>query len=181
MTPKKLPPLDYLRQCLRCDAEEGKLYWLERPSWMFASEGAAKSINTQFAGKEAFTCPQRHGRVGRIANVQYLAHRIIYYMATGTEPSEIDHINGDPLDNRLENLRPVTHADNARNRARNFNSKAPAHGVQRRYGRFVASIKLEGRQIHLGSYATCEEAMAARAGAERVLGYHPNHGRAAAP
>ncbi len=175
----ELPDLEYLRQALDYNPATGKFTWLTRPVEQFASAQAANSCNSRTAGKEAFTAfAETHGYVGRIGGQQYVAHRIAFYMGTGQRPEgEIDHINGDRRDNRLANLRSVSHAINARNRARNRNSKHPAHGVYHRGSRWVAQIKVDGRPLTIGSFLTCEEAMAARVGAERVLDFHPNHGR----
>ncbi len=175
---KQLPPLDYLRQCLRYDAETGKLFWLARPRWMFDSDKGWKISNTKFAGKEAFTSSNDHGRHGRISDEMYSAHRIAFYLGTGSQPvGEIDHINGDPFDNRLENLRDVSKRVNQQNRSRL--PRVRAMGVKvAESGRWIACIRTGGRDIHLGTWDTFEEAAAARKAAQKVLGFHPNHGRA---
>lgn len=176
----KLPPLEHLRQAVEYNPDTGRLTWLVRPASQFASERYARMWNERYAGTPAFNIwSDQCGFHGGFSGRKYVAHRIAYYLATGIEPEgELDHINGDHGDNRLANLRPVNAAENARNRARNFNSTAPAHGVYLRpSGKFEALIKFEGRQIALGHYLTCEEAMAARVGAERALGFHPNHGK----
>lgn len=67
----------------------------------------------------------------------------------------VDHINGDTLDNRRSNLRAVTPQRNALNR------KKPT-GVSRVGNRWRSSITLNGKKVHLGYYATEEEARKAR-------------------
>lgn len=72
--------------------------------------------NNTFAGKRAFTARHERGYLrGLINGRQYRAHRIIYKMCHDTEPAFIDHINGDTGDNRLVNLRSVSHAENMQN------------------------------------------------------------------
>ena len=178
MDAKPLPPLEYLRQCLRYEPDTGHLYWLERPVSHFTDERAAKSVNSRVAGKRALTARTGGGLIGHINQVRYSAHRIAYYMGTGElPPNTIDHINGDCTDNRLANLRPATRSENSRNRARNYNATNPTHGVYAAGGKWLAKIKADGKQYVLGTFATLEEAMAARIGAERVLNFHENHGR----
>lgn len=86
----------------------------------------------------------------------------------------IDHINGDGLDCRRENLRLVTPQTNSRNRrsaARKDNRTSPYLGVNwvQRNRKFVARICVEGRSKHLGYFDTAEEANAARLDREREI------------
>lgn len=89
-------------------------------------------------------------------------HRLI------TEPKDgldVDHANGDPLDNRRANLRVCTRSQNLRN-ARHPNATG-YKGVWARNGYFRASITLGGRTKHLGPFATAEEAAKAYGDAAR--------------
>jgi hypothetical protein len=47
---------------------------------------------------------------------KHLVHRVIWYLHHGSVPDFLDHIDGNPLNNRIENLRPATKAQNAMNR-----------------------------------------------------------------
>jgi hypothetical protein len=126
-------------------------------------------------------CIKSHGYRGvRINGKLYRAHRIIWAMHTGQWPEdELDHINGDRLDNRLENLRPVSCQENMRNAKRYCNNKSGVMGVywHKAAGKWRAQIMVNGRQIHLGYFAAKEEAIAARKAAETMYGFHENHGR----
>lgn len=53
-----------------------------------------------------------------VMNAIYLLHRLIYKYHTGLDPENIDHINGDKRDNRIENLRPCTYSENKMNSRR---------------------------------------------------------------
>lgn len=77
----------------------------------------------------------------------------MYY---GREPAgEIDHINGDPSDNRIVNLREATRAQNC------ANVKGTGVRFEEKRGKWLARICVNYRQINLGRYATREEASAA--------------------
>ena len=93
----------------------------------------------------------------------------------------VDHINGDINDNRIVNLRVVTRAENSRNRKTAKNNTSGTQGVylvERDNDTFwKAEIRHNYDNIFIGSYNTREEAIIARKAAERVLGFHDNHGR----
>ena len=82
-------------------------------------------------------------------------HRIIGYCFLGLDIENpkitIDHINRNPSDNRVENLRLAT------NQQQQFN-KNPKGYTMRRNGRYQARIVINGEYIHLGTYDTFEEA-----------------------
>lgn len=159
---KELPSPQTLRKLLRYEPETGRLYWRERD-------------------KEAFTSTSTDGyRCGAIWRRTLLAHRVIWAMQHDAWPEgEIDHINGTPDDNRISNLRDVTHLDNMVNRKRPRNNKSGFMGVHwhRRKEVWRATIRVAGKSHHLGSFDNFEEACYARKQAEREFGYHPNHGR----
>lgn len=109
---------------------------------------------------------------------QYL-HRLIWVLHFGPIPAahEIDHINGNRADNRIENLRLVTRSLNLKNK-RVLRSNATGHrGVTKTAsGNFVARLYDQGKTIRLGIFQTAEQAGAARKQAEPQHGYHANHG-----
>jgi hypothetical protein len=89
---------------------------------------------------------------------------------------EADHIDGDTLNNRRENLREVTHAQNAMNSAKQQRGKVPTSqykGVSRRHNKWQACIYLNKRKLSLGTYETEEEAHEAyRRAAAEYFGEH---------
>lgn len=125
MAKKALPSPEVLRQLLRYEPDTGKLFWRERTPDQFEPgyrhpEWNCRHWNSKYAGKEAFTASRPEGyRVGRIAGNNYRAHRIIWRMVYGEDiPDFIDHINGDPSDNRISNLRLATGKQNSQNRTK---------------------------------------------------------------
>jgi len=111
----------------------------------------------------------------RLAGSSCLLHVLAWIYSTGKEPSgDIDHINGNRSDNRLENLRSVDHAVNCQNRrAAPSNSRSGLLGAsyRPRLGLFQSRITVDGKQKSLGCYPTAEEAHAAYLSAKRQL--HP--------
>ncbi|WP_312416666.1 HNH endonuclease [Shinella sp.] len=173
MADRQLPSIDLLRQLLRYDPETGKLFWLVRPVSMFtessckgtanrSAEWAHKSWNTRCAGNEAFTADSGKGyRQGSIFGRTYKAHRVIFALVYGAWPSEeVDHENVCGGDNRLTNLRAATSSQNKQNRRRAKHNTSGFKGVSwhRRKGKWAASIKMNGRQKHLGYFESGEAA-----------------------
>lgn len=82
----------------------------------------------------------------------YLHKRIL------TNDSEVDHINRNKLDNRRENLRYATSSQNKCNRALQSNNTSGYRGVYKMRTCWTAKIKLNGKQVVLGTFITKEEA-----------------------
>lgn len=72
---------------------------------------------------------------------------------------EVDHINGNPLDNRLCNLRLATSSQNKLNTANRYTNTTSYRGVTKlKSGRFKATITVNYLTVSLGTYKTAEEA-----------------------
>ncbi len=84
------------------------------------------------------------------------AHRLAWLFVYGEDPGEkmIDHINGDPADNRICNLRLAKSVDNARNRRKLEGATSSYKGVSwyKRKRKWVAQIGIDGRSTHLGYF-----------------------------
>lgn len=93
-----------------------------------------------------------------ISRQHILLHRFIF----GKCRDEIDHINGDSLDNRRSNLREATHRQNGWNTKLCCISTTMAKGVLLRpSGRWRARITYFGKRLNLGHFSTKEEASTA--------------------
>lgn len=176
MATRQLPSPEVLRQLLRYEPDTGKLFWKERgPEWFSESSYAGRATrtaewacavwNNRNAGKQAFTADNGKGyRAGTIFGVKLKAHRVCFAILTGEWPPEqVDHINGDPRDNRACNLRLAGSSQNAWNKGPYARNRTGLKGVsfKRQTKRWSASIKAHGKQRHLGYFETPEMAHAA--------------------
>ena len=102
----------------------------------------------------------------------YYIHRIAWLYVYGCWPNNhIDHINGNPDDNSIENLRDVSRKVNLQNmRKATKSSKTGILGVSESAGRFRASIRIDGKAKYLGSFDDAKTAHAAYIDAKRK--YH---------
>jgi len=172
---------------LQADFETGKLFWRHRTPDMFPCdsnpESQCASWNTKYAGKPAFTANSHGYRAGTIFDRMHLAHRVLWLLHTGFWPEEdIDHVNGNRSDNRIENLRSVPHVENQKNMCRGIRNKSGVVGVCwcGQINRWRANIRVAGSLMHLGYFAVFDDAVSVRKAAEVQYGFHVNHGKAAA-
>lgn len=156
---------DGLRKSLSYDPSSGLLTWLP---------------GTRFAGRTAgYTTKRGHLIITR-TGVTFLAHRVAWFLYYGNWPSKgIDHIDGDPSNNRIENLRDVGQSDNNRNKCLRKDSSTQVTGVSwcKVAKKWRAYINISGKPHRLGYFEDFQAAVDARKAAEPLHGYHPNHGR----
>lgn len=157
---KTLPGADVLHEMFYYDGE--KLWWKRRPASHFANARAEKIFNTSHAGNEAGRVDKNGRRAVKVfAKYQYV-HRVIWAMNRGDVPKIIDHVDGNPLNNSLDNLRPATHSQNMANskpRKRMAGQLGVPRGVfKMKSGRYKAVLCNLGKITHLGCFATAEEA-----------------------
>ncbi|RQS79777.1 HNH endonuclease signature motif containing protein [Burkholderia seminalis] len=121
--------------------------------------GGRKQYPWRPAGKGYLVHTYRSGSI-------YL-HQAVWLYHHGVVPPMLDHINGDPNDNRVENLRPCTNSQNQLNSCRKVSNRSGHKGVVFHANcpgkPWQAKITVDGRRISLGYYATVEEAGAAYA------------------
>ena len=120
----------------------GVLFWKE--------DRRSRKIKGKVAGHIDSTGYVRINTGGK----KYLAHRIIYIYHYGDIFSglSVDHINRVKNDNRIENLRLVTHQEN------NFNKGAKGYYFMASRNKYIAHIAVNGTKIHLGCYDEEDEA-----------------------
>lgn len=180
------PSQAQLLQLLDYDPETGRMTWRPRSPDMFSAgaqsaEHACKRWNARFAGKQAFAELAVCGYLrGCIDGRRYRSHVIAWIISTGRHPEgDVDHINGDPLDNRIANLRDVPHAINLRNAKQWSHNRSGHNGVywSTRYGKWEAEAKVNKRKRYLGRFDRIEDAIAARKSFDAEHGFTARHGK----
>ena len=137
-----------------------------------ASDNAKKGDVAGMVDKKGY-------RMVRVDYILLKVSRIIYAMHHGDpEERDVDHINQDRSDDRIENLRLVTHQVNQRNQAKHKSNKSGFTGVSwnKENRKWDARINNEVRKIYLGRFKKKRDAIFRRKIAEIAYGYHPNHG-----
>lgn len=166
MRPITSEDLVLLKECLSLDVESGELRWRKKI--------AKKIVVGSIAGRV-----RDDGYRGiQIMGKRFLAHRIVFAMINGKCIGEIDHINGETLDNRPSNLRVATRSQQNMNKPLAMHNKWGLAGIcfHKKSGLYQSKIKANGRKISLGYYSTPEEAHKAYlAGVEK---YHGEYRRA---
>lgn len=173
----------YLIECFEYDAKKGELIWKSRPKAHFKSNHRFKLFKNKYIGKiagcsEADSNGKKYKRVS-VGGKRYFVHRLIWFMERGEWPkNEIDHINGNGLDNRIENLRSVDRLENGKNQRKNTRNKSGCVGVMwdKKANKWRGQIKVKGKCIHLGVNIDWFEVVCLRKRAEIKYGFHENHG-----
>lgn len=183
MAEKSLITPEDLRKLVHYDPETGELQWRERSLEWFKSRRSCKVWNKRYSWKPCFNVPGSDGYGhGRVMGNNLLGHRVAWAVHFGKWPDgQIDHINGDRIDNRLCNLRVVEPGANSRNRKRTVLNTSGVAGVHfnKKQQVWIATINHNGRPVHLGCFKHFPDAVSVRKEAEVKYDYHPNHGRAA--
>lgn len=134
---------DDIREHVEYDPATGKFWWKDEPG-----------------------CISTNGyRYIRVKGKMRLAHRMAWTIYYGEEPDGmVDHINGDRLDNRIENLRIADYSQNSANARRHSRNTSGFKGASkvlkkgRWTGRWQASITVRNKQMNLGYFDTAEQA-----------------------
>lgn len=125
---------------------DGVLYWK-------VSKGNQVSIGTP-----AGTLHHSGYLQTKIKDKFYLNHRIIFLMCNGFLPKRIDHKDGDPMNNLISNLRGATQSQNRMNSRVYKSTASGVKGVSRSSSgnKWRVRIKINGKEIHIGSYNDIE-------------------------
>lgn len=184
MKSNKYPSKEYLDECFIYDRETGTLVWRCRPVSHFFNKKCQKIMNKRMAGKVAGTIFTSNGKsysVVSISNKRYYAHRVCYIIEHGCLPKEkeIDHIDGNGLNNSISNIRAVSELENRKNKRMHSNNSSGYSGVcfHSGAGKWYARIQINNKQISLGLYSSKDDAALAVHAARVKYKFHENHGK----
>ncbi len=139
---------------------EGRLYW---------------NPNMRLANKEAgYADPSGYIQVrvgiGNGKHRLFLVHRVIFAMHNGYLPELVDHVDRNPANNLISNLRDASKTLNTINTGIPSNNSSGIKGVSwhAKAQKWSAQIKVSGKKIHLGTFKLIEDARTARKTAENL-------------
>lgn len=114
-----------------------------------------KNGESRIGKSAAWTSTAGYKSIGRPG---VLEHKAVYYWHTGEYPRMLDHIDGNKQNNRIENLRPATYAENMANAKRRKRKDNLPSGIRKVLGGYKASFAYNGTTYDLGVHITVEEA-----------------------
>jgi len=161
---------DFLRAIFDYDAEKGRLIWKESTRGHKAGEIAGTLQRSKSHGEQYRQISIGYGGV----DVVTLEHRLIFLWHHGYLPVQVDHVNMNKTDNRIENLRSSDASRNQMNTVVRTSTKSGLKGVHwdESRGAWMSRIKINGKHVFLGRFATKEEAYEARKQAQHIHGDH---------
>ena len=175
---KSYPSAEVLKAHFDYRPDTGVLIRKKLPDGSHSSKHHEKRWNTCFADKPAGS--ELYTPYGQKSKIQVsfmgstlAAHKIAWAIHHGSLPSGfIDHINGDPFDNRISNLRVCNNTANQWNRGISSRSTSMAKGVSwcARVSKWKATVRANGNYFHLGYHDS--KGMAALAVAKKSLAVH---------
>lgn len=160
---RKLLTAERLREILDYEPDTGLFRW-KNPTSRRVSVG-------MIAGGPISCGRQRRICMG-VDGVNQYAHRLAWLWMTGAwPPEEIDHIDGDSLNNKWDNIRLANRGQNQCNRGPTYNGTSGYKGVtlNKECGKYAAQINVSGKHYYLGLFCTAKEAHQAYCEAARKL------------
>lgn len=152
---KPLPSQEYLRSIF---IDEGNTV-----SWK------VRKANGVPAGSKATSALHGYYSVN-VDGRRLLVHRVLFKMRHGYDPQVIDHIDGNKLNNKPDNLRPCTHSQNMCNSGATRSPLGIRNvGIDKRSGKFTVRIRKDGKTHSGGDYDKLEDAAKAADELRRIL------------
>jgi len=132
---------------------EGMLYWKNPSKRRKSLDPKGRAGSRHHTGYRSIMIDGR----------SYQEHRIVFFYHNGYFPQYVDHINGVRDDNRIENLRPATKQQNGANADIYSSNTTGFRGVsyKKRQNKYESYVRFHGKKIHLGTFASAEEAFIA--------------------
>lgn len=131
----------------RCLVDDDNYEEMKKVKWHLIKDGYAANVKYLFR------------RDGKDVMQTNLMHRLILnapdYKASSLQ---VDHVNGDKLDNRKKNLRFCTNSENKMNQMKHKDNSLGVKGVSRNKKRFAARVQANKKGYYLGTYDSIDEA-----------------------
>jgi len=141
------PTLGQLKARLHVDVVAGAVTWIDATKQHVGLNGKVAG------GPRANHCGKQYWHV-KVNSQPIKRSHIVFLFATGRWPvHQIDHINGDSLDDRISNLREASQTQNAWNHKTRAKTSTCPMGVRKLpSGRFQARIAVEKRKVCIGTF-----------------------------
>lgn len=146
---KKLPSKEMIFEFFEYDRENGIFLW--RSHWDYPAR-------MRLTGKKAGTLNKKGYYEIGFQYERFLLHRLIWFIENGTEPDNVDHINGNPKDNRIQNLRSATHRSNHQNKKWHREGRLVGASWTAKLDKWQSQAWIGGKKVYLGVFSTELEA-----------------------
>ncbi len=128
----------------RTEYRDGSLYWVDPPHKCLKVGTPVGSLSSN-----GYVKTNTKGK-------DILLHRAIFFAHHGYLPEFIDHINGDKADNRIENLRPATKAENTQNSKKQNRNTSGYKNVHFHKSKWRVMLTIDGAQKTIGRFDDVE-------------------------
>ncbi len=168
-----------LKELIHYDPTTGIFTWLERDLKWFKHLRSCNRWNAVYAETKAGTISKRGYVSIFVLGKQYKAHRLAWLYMTGEWPIEIDHQDGDGLNNKWNNLRNVDHCENMKNIKKRKNNTSGVTGIRwsHPHKKWRADLMVDKKRVHIGLFDEIKNAEIAIKTARKKYNFHENHGR----
>lgn len=158
MRPVEYPSQERLKELFYY--KDGSLYWANPPTRGHHKLGSSAGCTDGTSGY----------RYIKVDGVHCREHRLIFLLHHGYLPPNIDHINRNKTDNRIENLRPSSESQNNMNRPKMKNNTSGITGVtwSKRKKKWIATVRSKGELLYHKMFSNFNDAALARLTAEKV-------------
>ncbi|MGC0054559.1 HNH endonuclease [Brucella pituitosa] len=161
-----------LREVLHYNPWTGIFTWRQR-------QELSANWNERWANKVAGSVNDRGYILIRVEYKRYRAHRLAYLYLKNYMPDEVDHIDHCRGNNAFSNLRDANRSTNGKNVSMHSTNTSGVTGVHwdKRKGKWVAQITVDGDVKYLGGYDSIDAAKRVRTAANDKYNFHNNHGK----
>jgi len=149
-----------LMELVTYNKDDGKFFWNVRPRDHFNSDRDHKIWNTKHSLSEIRNPDKRGYLYLNLNGKRYPLHKLAWLYVYGHYPNVVDHKNRKVNDNRIENLRVASNADNVRNQSLKKSNTSGFKGVHfsKQKNKWIANIRTDTGRVHLGFFSCKLEA-----------------------